>query len=66
MVAKVYHWSNNMVMVFDQSGKQIEKLQGPYLEVRSTVLEACNNSTRFFRADWGSWREGDSERAILG
>lgn len=32
-ITKVYHFNNNMMMVFDQHGNQMPDYQGPYEQV---------------------------------
>ncbi|HEX8637072.1 MAG TPA: hypothetical protein VF692_03340 [Pyrinomonadaceae bacterium] len=51
-IAKVYHWQNNMVMVFDSSGKQIDEYQGRYDEVRESILKDSTDKTEFFKGFW--------------
>lgn len=64
MIKQVIHWSNNAVMVFDEKGNQMPKLQGNYLKVRKKILRSKSlnkEQTKFFRADWGNncvgWKE---------
>lgn len=38
-IAKVYHWSNGMTMVFDHDGKQMPEYQGPTEKVLPILRE---------------------------
>ena len=39
MIKTALRFQNNMVVVFDGGGEQIPRYQGPYQEVRESILE---------------------------
>jgi hypothetical protein len=39
MIRTVVRFQNNMVMVFDENGEQITEYQGPYKEVKGSILK---------------------------
>lgn len=47
-IVHVYRWQNEMVMVFDQNGKQIPKYQGEYSQVKDKILKDASPDTKFF------------------
>ena len=52
MIDHVIKFSNGMLMVFDENGKQIPEYEGRYEEVRDKILADAPESARFFRAVW--------------
>lgn len=45
-IKSVYHWQNDMVMVFDEKGQQIPELQGKYTkELWDKIMKLCNKET---------------------
>lgn len=52
--SEVYIWSNGNVMVFDDHGNQIPKLQGTVFDL-AMVKAASDRDTEFY---FGRWDEG--------
>lgn len=52
MISKVYLWDNNMVMVFDEEGKQITDYQGALSQVKDKIV--CNDdpTTQYYLSSW--------------
>ena len=55
MIQRVILWSNGMVLVFDQDGKQMPELQGKRSEVVSKLKTADLSEATF---DIGAWNQG--------
>lgn len=58
MIKTVIRWQNEMVMVFDEDGKQLEHYQGRYENVKDTVLAASQPETKFLHGVYGerTWK----------
>ena len=52
MIKKVAFFTNGNVMVFNEDGEQIPKLQGFIAEVIEKIFEESNINTEFEFADW--------------
>jgi hypothetical protein len=52
MISRVYRFQNDMVMVFDEHGKQIPEFQGPFEEVKEKIEVSASPATVF-----SGWRE---------
>lgn len=52
MIDYVIKFSNGIVIVFDEKGKQLPEYQGRYEEVRDKILADAPESARFFHAVW--------------
>lgn len=56
-VSRAIHWQNDMVMVFDVDGNQVEELQGRYSDhLVAAVLVASGPLTKF---QWAVWLTGE-------
>lgn len=51
-ITNVYHFTNGMVMVFDQHGQQMPEFQGKYEEVIEKIRENFTGEILY-----GSWRQ---------
>lgn len=47
MIASVIRMQNDMVMVFDEEGREIPEYQGPYASVRSMIIRGSTRETVF-------------------
>lgn len=53
-IAKVIKWSNGLVMVFDEEGKQMPQYQGHYKEMVGLILhDTMGQDVQFFHGKWG-------------
>lgn len=53
IITEAIRWSNDNVMVFDDSGNQITELQGRCEEVKDAVLAEADEQTKL---SYGVWR----------
>lgn len=53
-ISKVIIWSNGMVVVFDQDGKQMGNFQGKFEDKKVEILEEIGdrNDVEFFTGAW--------------
>lgn len=54
-IATVYLWQNQMVMVFDQYGTQLDMYQGMVSEVIQRLLRDAPEDTRWHIGQWDGW-----------
>lgn len=52
MIIKVVKWSNGMVMVFDQYGRQLPEFQGEWYVMKNKIKRYANRFTKFYKGDW--------------
>lgn len=62
IITNVYVWDNQMVMVFDQYGKQMPDYQGPKEEVWHRVCQDAPATARFNGGVWRAREVYDIER----
>ncbi len=51
-IKAVYVWQNGQVMVFDQWGKQMPDYQGPFEEVRDSIVRDADEYTEYYGGSW--------------
>lgn len=62
-IAKVIHWANGTVMVFDENGEQMPEHQGIYIQKRCDILNVSDPNTVFMTGDWGEGQLKEIPRA---
>jgi len=52
MIIKVVKWSNGMVTVFDQFGRQLPEFQGEWEEKKTQIKRYSNRYTKYYKGEW--------------
>jgi hypothetical protein len=51
-IANIYLFSNGMVMVFDQDGRQIPEYQGPRERVLDLLKRVASDDAQWYEGTW--------------
>lgn len=53
MIRTVYRFQNDMVVVFNERGRQMPKYNGRYDDVREAILADAPDNAEFYHVVWG-------------